>query len=282
MNNSVLKGALVLLLLGLPSCVPLGGSSGGRSGESMSQQVARHEQQIQGLLGQVGQVEQVLPGQAEMWSQMQTMRQDLNAVRGKVDDMNNQLAGGGAGEMGSLRDRVNRLEAVVRQMASQLAISTEGMDSGASSGAPVMSPSSQNAAPEAQPQVSGAPVDTATALYDSGIKSFDQRRYKDALVAFSDFTSTYPKHKMASYAYFWQGESYFQLSDFARAALAYQEVISKYPSSPKMQPAMLKQGIALYKAGKKDSSKERLNELIKRYPSSPEATRAKQFLASNK
>ena len=280
----LVAGGLVAMLSGcLPSTGGGGSSSGG--GESLNSQVARHEQQIQGLLSQVGQVEQVLPGQAEMWAQMQTMRQDLNSVQGKLD-------GYDAGEMNTLREKVRRMETLLRQMASQMAMSTDSLDAPIADGGSGYTPAPQSSqpgysvppvAPQVQtPPPAGGSTDTADTLYNAGMKSFDQKKYQDAVVSFKDFVAAYPKHKLAGNAYFWQGESYFQMNDYARAALSYQEVIAKYPGSVKMQSAMLKQGIALSKAGKKDAATERLNELIKRYPSSPEATRAKQFLATGK
>ena len=304
-----MKRLCFVLFLGLAAsmvgCIPQGGSTS--SGESLSSQVARHEQQIQGLMGQVGQVEQVLPGQAEMWAQMQTMRQDLNTVQGRLDD-----AGLQPGEVATMREKIRRMEDLLRRMASQMAISTDSLDAPISTGTPGGGyPPQSNAAPygapaaqpyptaqpaaypaatpeptpDATPTASATPAgssDTADNLYNAGIKAFDQSKYQDAVVSFKDFTAAYPKHKLAGNAYFWQGESYFQMKDYARAALAYQEVIAKYPGSAKIQSAMLKQGIALHNAGKKDAAKERLNELVKRYPSSPEATRAKQFLATGK
>jgi tol-pal system protein YbgF len=255
--------------------------AGGSGGGSLSARVDQHEQQIRTLMSQVGQVEQVLPGQAEMWSQVQSMRQELNMLAGKVDD----AQGGGSEEQPSLRDRVTRLEAVVRQMASQLAVNVDGLNaSGSSAPAPQRPVSGAYSSPAAYSAESPAPgkVDTATALYDAGIKSFDQRRYKEAASSFKDFYASYPTHKLAGNAHFWEGESWFQMKDYARAALAYQEVIVKFPGSPKLQSAMLKQGIALQNAGKKQAARERLNELVTRYPNSPEATRAKQVLAENK
>ena len=272
-------------LLALSGCAALEGGGG----SSLSARVDRHDQQIQQILSQVGQVEQVLPGQAEMWAQMQNMRQELNMLNGKIDDLQRQSGGEGSSEMVQLRDRVNRLEAVVRQMASQLAINVDSLNTSDAGGyapapgvqQPAYTPPASSGA-STPPAPSGGAVNTATALYDAGIKAFDQRRYKDAVVAFKDFVAAYPKHNLASNAHFWEGESYFQMKDYARAALAYQEVIANYPGSGKVQSAMLKQGISLHNAGKKPAAQERLQELIKRYPSSPEASRAKQFLASNK
>ena len=284
MKRSILFLSAVCLLA-LSGCAALEGGGG----NSLSARVDRHDQQIQQILSQVGQVEQVLPGQAEMWAQMQNMRQELNMLNGKIDDLQRQTGGEGSNEMAQLRDRVNRLEAVVRQMASQLAINVDSLntsDAGGYAPAPgVQQPAYVPPAAtgvSAPPAPSGGAVSTATALYDAGIKAFDQRRYKDAVVSFKDFVAAYPKHNLASNAHFWEGESYFQMKDYARAALAYQEVIANYPGSGKVQSAMLKQGIALHNAGKKPAAQERLQELIKRYPNSPEASRAKQFLASNK
>ena len=273
MNTRVILPGMVALSMFLSAgCSGL--KSGGGGGETLGQQVARHEQMLQRISSQVGNVEQVLPGQAEMWAQMQTMRQDVNAIQGTLDNMQHQ--GGDAGSLAQLRDRVDRQEALLRQLASQLAVSTSSLDAPptpdntGTSGANVGAASGEGA------------VDTATALYQSGIKSFDQGKYKDAVVSFKDFSSAYPKHALASNAHFWEGESYFQMKDYARAALAYQEVIEKFPGSSKMQASMLKQGIALHNIGKKAAARERLNELVKRYASSPEASRAKQFLATNK
>lgn len=280
-----------VLILALSGCAALEGGGGG-----LSARVDQHDQQIQKLLSQVGQVEQVLPGQAEMWAQMQNMRQELNMVNGKIDDLQRQSSGEGSSELARLRDRVNRLEAVVRQMASQLGINADSLNTSDAGGyapapggaQPVYTPPANGGTPAPAPtpapsgNAGGGAVNTANALYDAGIKAFDQRRYKDAVVSFKDFVASFPKHNLASAAHFWEGESYYQMKDYARAALAYQEVIANYPGSAKIQSAMLKQGMALYSAGKKPAAQERLQELIKRYPNSPEASRAKQFLASNK
>ena len=283
MNRRIVFWTCLALLFAVSGCA----TTGGGDGNSLSARVDRHDQQIQALLSQVGQVEQVLPGQAEMWSQMQTMRQELNMLNGKIDDLQRQGSGEGTGELATLRERVNRLEAVVRQMASQLGVNVDRLNVSDSGGGytpppPFAQPVYAAPSPVETPASGGEASNTATTLYEAGIKAFDQRRYKDAVVAFTDFVAAFPKHNLTSNAHFWEGESYFQMKDYPRAALAYQKVIANFPGSNKVQSAMLKQGMALYHTGKKPAANERLQELIKRYPSSPEASRAKQFLAANK
>ncbi len=296
-----------LLMIGLAGCMPSSrSSSGGSGGESLDQQVYRHDQEIKAMRSQFGQVDQVLPAQAEMWSQTQTMRQEMNQMHGALDDIQRNIAS--AGNMGQLAERVNRLEIVVRRMAAQLGVDSSALDAPlpeASTPAPY--PPSGNSGnygqpagpatatpPVAPPPATTPPpppasagqgdgvVDTATALYDSGIKAFDERRYNDAMKSFNDFSQNFPQHKLASNALFWEGESYYQVKDYANAAMAYQEVIQKFPGSNKYLSALLKQGMALYFAGKKDAAKVRLDELVANYPKSPEASRAKQFMQTNK
>lgn len=283
MKQRIVLAALCMALLG--GCISTGG------GNNLSAQVDRHEQQLQTLMSQVGQVEQVLPGQAEMWAQMQTMRQELNMINGRIEEVQGGAGGMSGGEFARLQDKVNRIEAVVRQIASQLAINVDSLNvsytgaafgAGDAPGASTPEPSGAPSSASAQPPVSIPAGNQAQNLYDAGIKNFDQRRYKEAVVSFKDFTAAHPQHKLAGNAYFWEGESYYQMKEYARAALAYQEVIAKHPGSPKLQSAMLKQGMALHNAGKKDAARERLQELITRYPNSPETTRARQFLSTNK
>ena len=266
--------------------------------DSLSMRVRQNEQQMHNLSSKVGNVEQVLPGQADMWAQMQAMRQELNLMRGQLDEMQAKGSADAASEMTRLRDTTGRLEVALRQMASELGMQIEALNVPAEAGGYAgMNPTTPGGTPStsstlsanntppvgaASPPASSQTVDTATALYDSGMQAFGNRRYKDAVKAFGDFTRTFPQHKLTSNAHFWLGESYYQLKDHAGAALAYQQVIEKFPGSSKLQSAMLKQGMSFYAAGKKDAARLRLEELIKKYPSSPEAGRAKKFLQDNK
>lgn len=230
---------------------------------------------LNGQLGLGGAAGGAVPGQAEMWAQYQGMRQDLNMLRGQVDDLTGNGAAGD--EVAQLRARVENLEAAVRSLSSQLAIELP-MIEGATGGGAV-----RPAAP--QDPVRAAPIapsaDLAKSLYDSGTKAFSDRRYSDAVKIFTDFINTYPKHSLISNAHFWQGESYYQLKNYSNAILAYQQVIEKYPGSNKLQSSMLKQGLAMYHRGQKDAAKVRLNELVRKYPKSTEAGRAKQFMEKN-
>lgn len=246
--------------------------------QKINSRLEHQDKQIRTLnsqLGIGGQSAGTAPGQAEMWAQFQGMRQDLNMMRGQLEDLSSKGAMGE--EVAQLKTRVENLEAAVRVLSSQLAIELPMVDGATGTGVKTTAPTTEPV--KAAPIANGA--DMAKTLYDSGTKAFSDRRYADAVKIFTDFINTYPKHNLISNAHFWQGESYYQLKNYSNAILSYQQVIEKYPGSNKLQSAMLKQGISMHNRGQKDAAKVRLNELVRKYPKSTEAARAKTFMEKN-
>ena len=224
--------------------------------------------------------------QADSWSQLMELRQEVAELRGQLDTINYALQrAGGAQKLAdtvALHDRALRL--VESQMALDLQLTPDPSAQGMPGAAPGMVPGAvpgavpgvaaaapaqpvAPAAPAAQPQSN---VDMAQALYDNGMQSF------------SDFTKTYSKNKLVSNAWFWQGECQYQLKNYAEAALAYENVISGYPNSVKAPASYLKQGMSFLQLNKKAAAKQRLTELTRKYPKAPEAARAKQVIKQNK
>lgn len=267
--------------------------------DAMQARLNQQEQQIRLLSSQLSGVQ---PAQADTWAQVQSLRQEMSAVKGQIDDFNNATAA--AGGLPGLAQRVNNHEAALQAIATQFGMelptagaSAPGMPGEAQPGLDPsgMSPSgmaqpgaSAVQAPQAAPAPAAPPAapqaqsDIAKALYDNGVQAFNARNYKQSLKSFSDFTDTYPKHKLISNAWFWRGECNYQLGNYPAAALDYEQVISKYGSSGKAPSAYLKQGMCFIKAGKKDAAKVRLQELIKKFPKSAEAKRATQLMKDNK
>lgn len=237
------------------------------------------------------QLRQMQPAQADTWSQMQSLRQELNAVKGQLDDLQN------AGGAKALVEKVNRHEAALRQVETSMAIDlgisnpsgapapegTSGAETAptapAVAAAPAVTPAPVTPAPAQKPAVK---KDTATALYDAGVAAFKARKYKEAQNSFQDFTKNFGKHKLVGNAWYYVGECNFQRNQFADAALAYDTVITKYGTSQRAPAAYLKQGIAFSKMGQKAAARARMQELIKKFPKSAEAGRAKTFLQNNK
>ncbi len=266
-----------------------------QSYDSLQQKISTQDQQLR----------QLQPGMADTWAQLQTIRQELNVIKGQLDDLN---AMGGAR---NLVDTVNRHDAALRQVERSLAVDlnldapmptpvagmpTSTMNSAGTmgvgsvpneaiytdtanpnSGTMTLSPTSP------QPPTANAPqADMATTLFNAGVTSFNARQYTQAQLSFSDFVKNYPSHPQVGNAHYYIGESFFQLNKFADAALSYDKVITQFSKSPTVPGAYLKQGICFSKLGQKAAATARLQELIKKFPTSAEAARAKTFLQTNK
>lgn len=271
--------------------------------DTLQKQLAQQQEEIRQLKSQLSGVQ---PAQADTWAQVQNLRQEIASVVGQIDDFNHATST--VGGLSGLAAKVAKNEAAIQKIEKQFDIKLLGdiivpMAANVATEPPIFSTSNNhNATNEKkkfspiEPQGNGEKgqslpntsvqtaaavnVDTANILYDTGIKFFNERKYKEALKSFTDFTETYKTHKLVSNAWFWRGESNYQLGNFPAAALDYEQVISKYPKSGKVTSSYLKQGLCFVKTGKKDAAKFRFEEILKKFPNSPEAKRAKQLLKS--
>ncbi|MDR0465962.1 MAG: tetratricopeptide repeat protein [Deltaproteobacteria bacterium] len=241
------------------------------------------------------QLQQMQPALADTGAQLQAMQQELAMLRGQLDDL--QSAGGAR----ALVEKVNRHEAALRQVESTLVMNFNLNAPGAANtpppasnpaGAEQFAPAGLVAgagvagaagaagggAPPTAPAPAAAQKDTATALHDHGLASYNARNYQEALRAFTDFTKSYANHKLAPSAWFYLGDSNFQLNRFGDAAQVFNTVITKYGASPKTPEAYWKQAFSFCKLGHKEGADARWKELIAKFPNSPFAAQAKQSL----
>ena len=100
-------GAFRFLALGLTTLL-LGGCAAS-GGQNLEQRVQQHDAQLR----------QLQPNQADTWNQMQAMRQELNTLKGQMDDLNN------AGGARALVDRVRRHDTALRQVNSSMALNLD-------------------------------------------------------------------------------------------------------------------------------------------------------------
>ncbi len=296
--------SLVCLTLPLSGC--MGGSGSRGNSLTLEQQVQQHDAQLR----------QMQPTQADVWNQLQALRQDLNAIKGQMDDLRN------VGGAQVLAERVQSHDEALRQVERSMALNLNlgapvpatpvgatpvaqpesltqagslpsyGLpaataDTGQSSQPvePVINPSSSTwgqPSPQPQPQVQVPQKDISLALFDAGVNAYNARKYDEAQRSFSDFLKNYKNHSQAAEAQFYLAECYFQRNQFADAALSYDTVIKQYPKSSSAPGAYLKQGISFSKLNQGAAARARMQELITRFPNSPEAARAKSFLKTNK
>ena len=208
--------------------------------------------------------------QANLWSEIETLKRNLARLRGEQESLQRQLKRYGAASsnsterLDSLAARLEDVEAATQQIESQL-----GLETSASEAKPSDRKSSRASSNGAQGPES---------LYDRALQAFRDREYEKASSLWSLFVENNKEHQLVPNAYLWMGESYYQLEDYPQAVLKYQKVIEEYPDSGKYPPALLKQGLSFYKLNKNKAGRILLQELIDKYPDRAEARRARNFL----
>lgn len=264
------------------ACAPFGGQS------NLERRV--DEQDIQ--------IRQMQPQQADTWNEVQSMRQEINQLKGELA----ALKQGEAAANPAAQAAPGAVAAASQPESPGIPI-TPGNAPDSSAYAVKTQPPQDNygLAPETPVQPVAAPTeetwgkedpkpapvetpkkDISLALFDAGLNDYHARKYQAAERSFSDFLKNYPKHTQTAEANYYLGECYFAQNQLNQAVLAFNDVITKYPKSSSAPAAYYKQAICFSKQKQGDAARMRMQELIKKYPNSAEATRAKTFLKTNK
>ncbi|MDR3357588.1 MAG: tol-pal system protein YbgF [Desulfovibrio sp.] len=120
---------------------------------SSSVQSRNLEQQVQ---QQDVQLRQLQPVQADLQNEVQTLRAEINSLKGQLDDL--QIAGGAR----ALVERVNRQDAALRQIDNKMALNLD-------LGHPAGIPATQNSSPTGTPMtgLQGSPAGSASSPQDN-------------------------------------------------------------------------------------------------------------------
>lgn len=222
--------------------------------------------------------------QANQWAEVESLRTQVATLTGRLDALERATSRTGEQDqeeerlLKALRSKTRELDRSVQMIASQLGVEIE-------EAGPVAPPAvEQEEEADPVPAVQPGPAlsaDSAQPLYQRALDSFYDRNYGQAQALWEEFTDNFPDHVLAPNAYFWQGESFYQMKDYAQAVLTYQEVITNFPESGKLSSSMLKQGMSFFQLERDEAGELVLNELVKKFPDTAEARRARAFMADN-
>jgi len=291
----LITGALAALLGTIPGCVTTSDFDRLRSQVySQEQERIKQQERITQLEAELARSQ---PAQANNWAEVNTLRSQMAAMTGQLDDLRRtqemqQQSAGGLVTVDTLNARVVDLERKNLFMASQLGIVFDEMPQ-LSAPQPV-APFPGSPAPEppaftqTETPAAAAPVTPQTSqtqpelsgqeLYQQALENFYAMKYQQAQTMWAEFVKGFPNDPLVPNAIFWQGECFFQMQDYANAVLTYQKVIEDHSKSNKYTAALLKQGISFFKLKKDQAGKLVLEDLIKKHPQSAEAKRAQAYL----
>lgn len=134
-------------------------------------------------------------------------------------------------------------------------------------GLPQYSGAPLETAPPAEGVFRGAePVQSASALYDEGLRLLNLGSYDEAGAQFEDLVATYPADPKAGQAQYWLGDMHFKLGRLEQAAAAFLDSFRRWPNGPRAPDSLLKLGMTLATIGKTDEACLSFQQVGARYP----------------
>lgn len=218
-------------------------------------------------------------GNIDMLNQLTALREEVRALRGQVEELQQQnqaLETSVRNQYLDVDDRLNRLEG----------------------GAPVAAPVGSAPAPGPAPaaKAPAAAAESAPAVFgDAGLlaNAADERgAYETAFAAlragdyarsatlFSEFLRLYPTGSYAPNATYWLGESHYVTQDYGNAQARFRALLERWPTHDKAPGALLKVGLSQY--GQRDlvAAEATLVRVTEQYPGTDAARTADDRLRS--
>ena len=256
---------LTLACAALPLSGCVGGSTssgGGSSNISVEQQVQQHDMQLR----------QMQPAQADAWNQLQTLRQEVNTLKGQLDDIQN--AGGAHALVARVRAHDEALRQVERSMALNLNLG-EPMSSGGGS-APLAQPAPQ-VAPQAAPQAAPAFNQPAYGQQSYGQPSYGQAAAGGMAAGSVGYAATSAAGDQGAVSTPPQGVINPSSSTWGQP--------SPQPETQVQAPqkdislALFDAGVNSYNARKYDEAQRSFSDFLKNYKDHSQAPEAQYYLA---
>lgn len=183
----------------------------------------------------------------ELARQMESLQEELRALRGQLEELQFALEGARGQQRQQYLDLDGRLQAV-EERATRLAEATQ---------APGQDPDDQ---------------------YQEAFELLKGGQYAEARAAFEAFLKQHPGHELAANAQYWVGEVHYVEKDFEAALWAFGRVAEVYPQARKTPDALLKSGYCEYELGRFADARTTLRRLVSEFPGSPAAREASERL----
>src|SRR5580704_5283881 len=219
---------------------------------------------------------------------LQKVVQEVQANTGSRIDTMAQQSQGLSDNVQDIQSRVGKVSQQVTEIQSLLQ-SIDAKVSGNGPAAPAFNgpgPGASNipgSAPgpggsSAYAPASGMPPIAADTLYQNALRDFTSGKYDLSRQEFSDYIKNFPANDLASNAQFYLGEIYYAQNDFKDAITSYDTVLTNYPHSFKLGASLYKKGMSELELGLKASGIRDLREVERRFAGSDESRRSQAKL----
>ena len=221
----------------------------------------------------------------EMLQQNQALQAEVRQLRGELEGLSNDLnrTRQKVGDYQQLQKQLSELRQQLQQLQARQTVAADDSEGAVPGDEPLtIDPDSADAADAADTEggtASQQDIDTAASRdYQAAFALVQNRQFTEAITAYDRFLTRFPSHKLASNAWYWQGEAMYAERNFEDALANFQVLIDTFPSSGKVPDADLKIGFALMELGYGAEAREQLEFVRSRYDGQNVAALAEQRL----
>lgn len=140
-------------------------------------------------------------------------------------------------------------------------------------------PSSEKIKPAPQQQKQAAL--SSKDLYNRAYGLYQQRQYAAAEKVFDEFLQKFPHDVLSPNALYWKGETLYARAIYPQAIFAFKEVQTRYPKHPKTADSLLKTAMCYARLGDTENASLHYLVLLEDWPNSEAARKAKAMGAGN-
>lgn len=252
----VKKSCAVLMAAGFLAAIGIPAAAAAQSANehlSLADRVSRLEQQGQGGISLVNQVQQ--------------LQSEVQALRGQVEELQyrlQQFQNASRDQYVDLDSRLGRLEgrAPLAGTGGEAPVAPDGTVD-----LPAQTDAGQVAAGSNDDPAAGDPE----ADYDRAFAALRDGDFASASRLFNAFIAKFPSSRLTPNAYYWLGESYYGTQNYQVALETFQQLLRRFPGDAKAPGAMLKVGYSQYELNRLDDARATLEQVRSLYPDTREA-----------
>jgi tol-pal system protein YbgF len=198
---------------------------------------------------------------SELFYQLQVLQQELQELRGTVEEQSHQLSRIARDQQEQYIDLDRRVAALRNNSA-----------------APTISTPTQVAT--ATTAVAGGGASSSEReVYTQAFNLMKSRQFDESADAFNRLIVNFPNGQFTPNAFYWLGELYLAKSEYEKARQSFAQVTNLYPDHQKVADALYKLGVVYHRLDDTRRSLEYLTRVQREHPQSSAAGLAETYAA---
>ena len=217
--------------------------------EAQNRRLDSLDQRTAEIAARLERLEQTARGQLELQSQIESLREEIARLRGRLEEQGNEIAQSDRRQRELFADLDKRLKPL-----EPMKVELDGKSV-------AVEPDEQRA-------------------YEAALAQFRGGEFAAAIVSFQQLRTRWPNSAYQPNALYWTGSAQFALKDYKATIATQQALLSRFPDHPRAPDAMLAVGVAQSDSGDRRAARKTFETLIEKHKDTQAAQIARERLAA--